>query len=48
MMVMLAFIFGCILLGLLSPRLGQRQSLVVTVFAITMTVLYYLFPARLV
>jgi hypothetical protein len=47
MALMLAVIFACIVVGLVSPRLGRLQWLVVTLFGIAMTSLYYLFPGRL-
>ena len=48
MMLMLAVIFLCVALGLLAPRLGVREHLIVAFIAMLMTALYFFFDTRFV
>ena len=41
MNLMLTVIFLCVVVGLVSPRFGGRTSIVITLLASMMTVLYY-------
>lgn len=40
MLLMLAFISLCVVLGLAAPRLGAREGLVVAALAVLMSALY--------
>ncbi len=44
MPLMLTVIFVCIAIGLLAPRFGPREYLIVALLAATMTALYYFVP----
>jgi hypothetical protein len=41
MNLMLVLIFSCVTLGLVVPRIGPRQTLLVAAMATVVTVLYY-------
>lgn len=41
MNLMLVLIFSCVSLGLIVPRVGPRQTLLVAVMATMVTVMYY-------
>ena len=41
MNLMLAFIFACVVLGLLTRRFGVREQLIIATLATVMTALYY-------
>ena len=46
MNLMLVVIVLCVVLGLLVPRLGVREHVLVALLATAMTALYFLFSAR--
>lgn len=46
MNLMLVVILLCLLLGLLAPRLGRRETIVIGALATGMTALYYFFSYR--
>jgi fucose permease len=46
MNLMLAFLFVCIALGLLAPRLGRREQLILGFLATMTTALYFFLSAR--
>jgi hypothetical protein len=46
MKVLLAFVFLCITIGLIAPRIGRRESVMIVVSAIVMAFLYYRFGER--
>jgi len=46
MNLMLVVIFLCVALGVAVPHFGRREQLAITVIAVSMVTLYYLFPYR--
>ena len=40
MLLMLGFLFGCVVLGVLARRLGTREHLAIALLATLMTALY--------
>ena len=46
MKLMLAVIFLCIAIGLLSPRIGRRESILIFLTMAAMAGLYYRFGER--
>jgi hypothetical protein len=43
MNLMLTLMFACITVGLLAPRLGRREHLLVAAFATIATILWFFF-----
>ena len=48
MNVLLAVLFTCVGLGLLAPRLGRNQHLIIVALATLATALYIVFPQRFI
>ena len=46
MNLLLAALFGCLVIGLVAPRLSHRAQLAIAGIGVLTTALYFVFPLR--